>query len=295
MPIDALRTRILHALRRAQLIERPGTPAADAVEIRPLDGGLGRRSYLASAGSAAWVVRVSGAPRAGALDLEAEAEITQQAAALGIAPRVLATDPSSGALVTEHLSRARPMTAAALKAPENVGRVARVLKRLHTIRRPFRRYDAEAFAAQYTRHLEPALSAADRRLAAELHDLARHYRMRYPSLVLCHNDLVPSNVLVDGSGGLKLVDFEYAVMAAPVLDLAGIAALNDFDDDERWRLAEAYYDKMPVPFTAGELHKVVRLVRLIAYFWALSSAVAAGDRGPYAAFAARAAAALERT
>ena len=94
-------------------------------------------------------------------------------------------------------------------------------------------------------------------------------------------------------GGLKLVDFEYAVTAAPVLDIAGLAALNDFDEDERWRLAEAYYSPAPVPFTVGELCKVARLVQLIAYFWALSSAAAAGARGPYAAFAERTAAALE--
>src|SRR5690606_39534213 len=104
----------------------------------------------------------------------------------------------------------------------------------------------------------------------ELFELARAYRARYPSEVLCHNDLVASNVLDDGD--LKLVDFEYAVTAAPVLDLAGIAALNDFDDDG-WRLAEAYYEGMRVPFSWGELRKVVRLVRLIAYFWALSSAL----------------------
>src|SRR5690606_36576054 len=111
-------------------------------------------------------------------------------------------------------------------------------------------------------------------------------------VALCHNDLVASNVLDDGE--LKLVDFEYAVTAAPVLDIAGLAALNDLDKDERWGLAETYYDPAPVPFSAGELGKVVRLVQLIAYFWALSSAAAADEHGPYAAFAGRAAAALER-
>lgn len=289
---DAVRDDVLRALRHAGLVDAPGAPQGADVEVSPLDGGLGRRSYLAQAAGRFYVVRIASEERAGALELGAEAEITAEAAARGIAPRVIAAEPATRALITEHLGRARPLSAAALKEPSNIARVARLLRSLHVIRRPLRRYDPEAFAAEYTRGLADVLGAADRRRAAELHQLARAYRTRFPSLVLCHNDLVASNVLDDG-GELRLVDFEYAVTAAPVLDLAGLAVMNDFDDDERWRLAEAYYEGAPVPFTAAELKKVARLVRLIAYFWALSSAVAAGDRGPYAAFAARTVAALD--
>ena len=295
MPLidDAARGTVLRALRRAGLVDAPGAARSDAVEIRPLDGGLGRRSYLASAAGEAYVVRVSAEDRAGALDLVAEAAITDEAAALGIAPRVIAANPGADALITEHLAKARPMTPEDLKDPRNIPRAARLLKRLHTIRRPLRRYDPEAFAEQYTRNLRERLGAADATRAEEMHSLARAYRTRFPPLVLCHNDLVASNVLDDGE--LKLVDFEYAVMAAPVLDIAGLAAMNDFDDDERWRLAEAYYQGVAVPFTGDELRKVVRLVRLIAYFWAVSAAVEAGDRGPYAALAQHTAEVLDKT
>src|SRR5690606_28934142 len=244
-------------------------------------------------GDGDYVVRVSGEERAGALDLVAEAEITDEAAALGIAPRVIAANPGADALITEHLAKARPMTPEDLKDPRNIPRAARLLKRLHTIRRPLRRYDPEAFAEQYTGALRDRLGAADRSRAEELRALARAYRTRFPSVVLCHHDLVASNVLEDG--GLKLVDFEYAVMAAPVLDVAGLAAVIDVVDDERGRLAEAYYQGVAVPFTGDELRKVVRLVRLIAYFWAVSAAVEAGDRGPYAALAQHTAKVLDKT
>ena len=295
MPLidDAARDAVVRALRDAGLVDSAAAPRPDVVEVRPLDGGLGRRSYLANIGDGDYVVRVSGEERAGALDLVAEAEITDEAAALGIAPRVIAANPGADALITEHLAKARPMTPEDLKDPRNIPRAARLLKRLHTIRRPLRRYDPEAFAEQYTRNLRERLGAADATRAEEMHSLARAYRTRFPPLVLCHNDLVAENVLDDG--GLKLVDFEYAVTGAPVLDIAGLAAMNDFDDGEQWRLAEAYYEGAAVPFTAAELHKVVRLVRLIAYFWALSSAVEAGDRGPYAAFAQHTAEVLDKT
>jgi len=289
--IDAgLRERVLRALREAALVDAPGAPPSSAAELRPLGGGLHPRSILAFAGERGFVVRVSDEPRAGTLELAVEASVTEEAAALGIAPHVVAAQTRGGVLITEHLAQARPLTPALLASPQNIQRVARLLKRLHSIRRPLRQYDAEAFADAYTRGL--ALRPEDRRRVAELRELARAYAVRFPSHVLCHNDLVASNVLDDGE--LKLVDFEYAVAAAPVLDIAGVAALNHFDDDG-WQLASAYYGAAPVPFTPRELRRVVRLVRLVAYFWALSSSVRADERGPYAAFAERAAAALDDT
>jgi len=289
---EPARERVLGAMRAAGVVDAPDASPSAAVVVRPLDGGLGGRSYLAAAGGRRWVVRLSAETRPGALSLPVEARVTEQAAALGIAPRVVAAEERTGALITEYLAGARSMTRQALASPQNAPRIARLLRRLHGLEHPLREFDPEAYAAAYTRGLDGALGAPDRLRIDELYALARAYRARYPSEVLCHNDLVASNVLDDGD--LKLIDFEYAVTAAPMLDLAGIAALNDFDDDG-WGLAQAYYEPTRVPFSREELRKVVRLVRLIAYFWALSSALAAGGRGPYAEFAERAAAALDET
>ena len=57
----------------------------------------------------------------------------------------------------------------------------------------------------------------------ELLTLARRYDARYAPTAFCHNDLVAANVLDDGQ--LALVDFEYAVRADPLLDLANAAGM----------------------------------------------------------------------
>jgi thiamine kinase-like enzyme len=89
---------------------------------------------------------------------------------------------------------------------------------------------------------------------------------RYPPSVVCHNDLVAANVLE--AGDLMLVDFEYAARAAPILDLASLAAMNDFTDHERNELLRAYYRTPNAPVSPAELADVVRMVRLMAFFWA---------------------------
>lgn len=276
---DTVRSAVREGLRNVLNEAGVAAPFAQRLEIVPLDGGIGRRSYLASAGGRSWVVRLGENDAAGALELAAEAEAASEAAAAGIAPPVVGFDSQRGVLVTEYLAGARPLTSASLQRAESIDRLAGLLKRLHKIRRPFRRYDPEAFANRYLAALDGAGGAGNGPLAKELLALARDYRVRYPSMALCHNDLYAFNMLDDGAR-LWLVDFEYAVTAAPVLDLAGVAAMNGFDSAERWRLVEAYYDSA-APFTRGELDKVVRLVRLVAYFWALAAARTARDRTPF--------------
>lgn len=293
-PIDgATRAALIAALRQAGLADAPGMPRAEAYALAPLSGGLSRRTFHASSDQHGWVIRLTREGRAGALDLADEARIMADAAALEVAPRVVACDAAAGVLITEHLRGASPISLRTLKTDDGIRRIAALLKRLHRLRAGVRPFDPERFAAQYLTGAcaDERLDDRQRRLAQELRTLAKAYRSRFPSIVVCHNDLVPSNILDDGR--LRLVDFEYAVLAAPVLDLAGLAALNGFDADTRWRLVEAYYGGVPVPFTPVELDRVVRLVRLMTYFWALHMASAAADRTPYDAFARHAAAALE--
>ncbi|HEU4618891.1 MAG TPA: phosphotransferase [Gammaproteobacteria bacterium] len=281
-----LRDRVAVAAARV-LPEIASAPPA-SVRVEPLAGGVGERTYRLSLARRSWAVRVARAQPSGALDLAAESAVASAAAADGLAPAVIGIDAGAGVLVTEYLSKARPLTPALARRAENIDRLAALLRRLHKLRPQVRRFEPERFAAEYLAALggTAKLSTRDRARGAELERLARAYAARHPCVALCHNDLVASNVLDDGR--LRLVDFEYAVSAAPVLDLAGLAGLNGYEAGERWRLAEAYYADAPVPFTPAELDDVVRLVRLLGYFWALAAARSASNADSYLEFAAEA-------
>jgi thiamine kinase-like enzyme len=105
--------------------------------------------------------------------------------------------------------------------------------------------------------------------AQELRALAEEYRTQWRASAVCHNDLTAANIL--DAGSLMLVDFEYAAYASPVLDLASLAVMNDYDSKQCRALLRAYFATATAPISAGEFAKVVRMVRLIAYFWALAS------------------------
>ena len=94
-----------------------------------------------------------------------------------------------------------------------------------------------------------------------------------------------SNILTDGATA-RLIDFEYAGRGAPLLDLASLAGMNGFTAEQQRLLLAEYYGKPAVETMARELDAAVRMVRLLAYFWARVGARRDATTDAYARFAA---------
>ena len=87
----------------------------------------------------------------------------------------------------------------------------------------------------------------------------------HPSL--CHNDLLPENILDDGKQ-LWLVDWEYAGVGNPLFDLACISANSQLSPDMDRLLLSEYYSRPSDPILADlQRLKVVSHAREV--LWAL--------------------------
>jgi hypothetical protein len=243
-------------------------PTAKGVEPRKLGGGLGHMSYVVALPEQSYVLRLKHDSAGATLGIEEEFALLGAVAAAGITAEPVRMDVETRAMLVRFVPRAVSLTAAAARESANVARIAALLRRLHGVRAALRVFEplrhAEAYFSAAARHAP--LAPRERRLASELQTRAVDYVKRYPPSVVCHNDLVGANVLE--AGGLMLVDFEYAARAAPILDLASLAAMNDYADDDRRELLRAYYGSSEPQVSPAELADVVRMVRLMAYFWA---------------------------
>jgi Ser/Thr protein kinase RdoA (MazF antagonist) len=241
---------------------------AKNAELRRLGGGLGHVSYLVTLAEQSYVLRLKAYSAGPTLELEEEYALLGAVAAAGITPEPLRKDTGTRAMLISFVPRAQSLTEAAAREPVNVARIAELLRRLHGIRVALRNFEplrhAEDYFAAAAR--QTPLAPSEQRLASELRTRAVDYVSRYPPSAVCHNDLVAANVLE--ARDLLLVDFEYAARAAPILDLASLAAMNDFTDDDRRKLLHAYYASSNAPVSPAELADVVRMVRLMAFFWA---------------------------
>lgn len=258
--------------RLARLLE------VEAAELRlePLTGGMSNHSFVLTRGSDQWAVRLPLPARIGrTLDPETEARVLTLAANEKLTPEVVAFDAETGVLVTRYLQGAASLNAEQVREHPCIDRIATTMRRLHSLPappalrdfRPTKLAQAYIDAARDLPGAQHALVNERRRWSTEFIQLAEEYEAAFRPAALCHNDLVAANILDDGH--LWLVDFEYAVRADPIIDLAGLSGLNGFGPDDTHRLLNAYHGPASVPVSIAQFERVVRMVRLMAFFWAL--------------------------
>ena len=236
--------------------------------LQPLAGGASNTSYLVACEDERYVLRLTRASPGATLALADELELLRALAAAGITPEAVGVHAGAGALLTRFLPDAAPWTAADARTPANIARIADLLRRLHAVPARAREFEPSRYTEDYlsAAAARAPLTAREQRLAASLRAAAAEYERRHVACVVCHGDLVAANVLDDGE--LRLVDFEYAALASPVLDLASLAAMNAYGGGERRELLRAYFGETAAPISAEEFATVVRMAALMAYFWA---------------------------
>lgn len=83
---------------------------------------------------------------------------------------------------------------------------------------------------------------------------------------LCHIDSVADNFIITADNRVKLIDWEYAGMAEPIIDIAMCAIYSYYTKEEAAALLESYLKRQP---TAYEYKKLYAYMALSGYLWAL--------------------------
>jgi thiamine kinase-like enzyme len=244
------------------------------LRVERLASGTTGTSYVVETKAGRVAAKLFAADSQSLLGPEPQHALLELLAETGIAPRPLGFNAEVRLLVTEYLGEAAPVAPEVIRSGERVADLVAGLRQLHRELANVPRFDPAADAARYLESIGgvSSLGRRDRDRFDELLELAGSLgpgASLEPGAVLCHNDLVASNLLFDHR--LRFIDFDYAVLAAPALDLASVTVMNDFSDVEAARLLEAYYDGAG-PLSLAEFARVQRLVRLLAHFWALASA-----------------------
>jgi aminoglycoside phosphotransferase (APT) family kinase protein len=219
------------------------------VAVETLTGGSRNRCYAISDASREAVLRIAGEDdRAYAVARAAESLAQQSAAAHGLAPRIFFEDTGLGLTAMERAA-GRVWTRELARSAAGAACLGKWLVRLHGLPPPpaMRRVDFVASLDHYVTQL-----GGD----AETLDLLQRARAAGTRLqsgaasVLCHNDLHHLNI-IGLDGGLTVVDWEYAGLGDPIMDLAGFVAYHDLDEPAVAALLEAYGEGRTSPSAAG--------------------------------------------
>ncbi len=213
------------------IVERVWPGGVESVE--PLGGGITNHNFKVVAGGESFVLRVGGNDTSLlGIDRRVEYEASRAAAALGVAPEVVAFVEPEGYLVTRFLE-GEPGTV-------EIPAAASLLARIHGAPAIPGRFDAfrvvETYAA--TAATAGCTPPAAYRAAKEIADRIERRRGAFEPRP-CHNDLLAAN-FIRGSDGIWIVDWEYAGMGDPAFDLANFAVNNGLDPDGDRELLRAY-------------------------------------------------------
>ena len=211
--------------------------------IRSLTGGLTNRNYLVVADRQHLVLRKNSAISV-ALDLNrsAETDALCHADKAGLCAPVIYSDPGHQYLVTRYIEGQQWSCA----GQSELGRLAQLLRRIHALPAIEARLDIETKVANYWRSID---EAAD--FYRELCLLDRNIRPHIASAhsmsdgaCLCHNDLLPANLVAAVDGNLYAIDWEYAATGDPFYELAVIVEEYGLERRQRDWLLSNYLNRV---------------------------------------------------
>ena len=158
-----------------------------------------------------------------------------------MAPEVVFAE--DGLLVSRFIP-GRTLDPPGVRAPGFSTRLARCLRRLHDGRDAltgemlyFSPFQANRTYVQTSLRLRATLPPDIDVMLEQTRLLSRRLSSFHPAL--CHNDMLPANVLDDGLR-LWIVDWEYSGIGHPLFDLAGVSANCAFSDDQDVEFLSAY-------------------------------------------------------
>ena len=197
-----------------------------------------------------------------------EFAILRDAAAVGIAPDPLGHDSVTDVLFIEELRQVTTPAQSEAQTPETIQSVAQTLLRLHKISAPagLRAYDPLDFARYYCESMPAEKSEFADALVKECEQLVAQAGYLLSGESVCHNDLHVGNLL--SADRTVLIDFEYAVRASPVVDIASYGALNRLDDTAMTLLLRSYSEELQL--TSPELAAVIRIQQILAELWEIA-------------------------
>ncbi len=219
------------------------------------------------------VLRLPGVGTEAYIDRGNEAVAARAAAAAGVAPEVLFSDPASGLMVTRLVPDVVTMTPDAFRRrPGAAGRAGAAFRRLHRSGAEFPfRFELFAMIDSYLDLLAGkavALPPGYHDVVAEAQSVRAALAAHAVPLAPCHCDPLCENFLDTGTR-MWIVDWEYSGMNDPMWDLGDLSVEAGFGPDQEAEMLAAYFDGPVSGFDHGRMVIYKAMCDLLWTLWGL--------------------------
>jgi CTP:phosphocholine cytidylyltransferase-like protein/thiamine kinase-like enzyme len=239
----------------------------EIVDIKNLKAGMTNKSFIFTVNNKSYIFRMPGEGTEKLINRNQERKVYEVIKNLHISDKIIHFDENTGCKISIYYNNARNTNA---QVKDDVEISMMVMRNIHQsgiyVDHSF---DIEKEISRY-------LLLCDERKAIRFTDNEETYeKMRYlidltkkinVKKVLCHVDSNPDNIirLIDGS--IRVIDWEYAGMGDPIMDLSMYSIYSYYSKNEMDELLRIYLQHEP------DTHETLRLyiyAALGGYLWAL--------------------------
>ena len=232
--------------------------------IRELPGGPASSSFLLAVDGQRLVARVDRpAAQVLKLDRQSEIKVLQTVSTAGIGPKPVWADPQQGLLVCTYIEGSA-CSHEQLTDPELLQELASTIRRLHSLPTAGPEFKPKSAVRNYA---EKLATPTAQRLADRAGTLLTQLRQESGPRVLCHNDLVHSNII--NNQPMRLIDWEYAAVGNPFFDLAVVVRHHELSASLTKGFLQAYFGGL-LPEQLEKLELYGMLYDHLAGLWYLS-------------------------
>ncbi len=215
-------------------------------DINVLKKGMTNRSFIFSYNDKKYIMRIPGEGTDKLINREEEASVYNEIGKYGFSDNVIYINKDNGYKITEYIKHARscnPYNKAELK------RCIDTLKEFHGKKIKVDHYFDEFKLSEFYESLcegKPPTYHDYLTTKEKVFSLKSYIKKHQKEAVLSHIDSVPDNFLIfqDESGreGIKLIDWEYASMHDPDIDIAMMCIYSKHTREEIDWIIDAYYN-----------------------------------------------------
>ena len=233
---DSLNSDILNVVANALAAE-----CIDIVDIRVLKKGMTNRSFQFFCKGKHYIIRIPGEGTDQLINRREEYEVYQTIRNQNICDDIYYIDAENGYKITAYLENARVCNP---QSQEDVKKCMAYLRKFHesslTVGHSF-----DIFAhIEYYESLWGGAGSAYRDYAQtkqKVYELKDYIDSQEHDLTLTHIDAVPDNFMFLENGEIRLIDWEYAGMQDPHVDIAMFAIYSFYERDQVEALMKAYF------------------------------------------------------
>ncbi len=278
--------------RAMQLVaEVFGIKESEISNIRCLKAGMTNQSFLFEVAGKHYICRVPGQGTEKLINRRQEHAVYAAVAPLRITEKVIYFNEETGYKISEYYEGARNADFSDPAGPE-VHACMDILQKLHrsgiTVDHPFDIAERIDFYESLCSHMQQNLFEDYDRVRGMMDELlsALKKKTERPK-VLAHIDAVCDNFLIlphqaeAGARDIRLIDWEYAGMADPLLDIAMSSIYAYYDEEQTDKLLCTYLQRKPSAEETAVTYAYAALGGFLWALWAVFKSMAGIEFGDY--------------